>query len=101
YRPRIASQMIFERFDDETVAMNLESGAYHSLMGAAEDIFFLLAQGPTKAEIVSALGAKYAASDAALSDATATFMDSLVQAGLAEQEPLAISTEGQIALRRL
>jgi hypothetical protein len=41
-RCRIAGpNVIFERFNSETVAMDLGTGAYHSLSGAAEDIFLL------------------------------------------------------------
>lgn len=85
YQPKSSTAMIFERFDEETVAMNLSSGVYYSLVGPLEDIFLLLGEEPTQAEMVRALQTKYLASEQELSKATATLVDALIQAGLADQ----------------
>ena len=103
YRPCHPSAMIFERFDEETLAMNLGTGAYHSLTGAAEDIFLMLADEPTELEIEHALQSKYVAAQQDLSYGVATFLDSLVFAGLAEKVVLESPPEApprQLALAK-
>jgi len=43
--------VIYEKFDDELVAINLDTGVYHSLTGAAADAFELLTQEATQEEV--------------------------------------------------
>lgn len=90
YQSASPSATIFERFDDETVAINLGSGAYYSFSGAAEDVFLLLAEEPTHAEIVQALRGKYMASEQEISGAVAQFLPALMLAGLAGVAPAAL-----------
>ncbi len=85
YRLKSSTSMIFERFDEETVALNLASGACYSVTGPAEDIFLLLGEEPTKEEIVRILGLKYAAPDQEMAEAASAFLESLIKSGLAEQ----------------
>jgi len=51
--------VIFEKFGDELVAIHLDTGSYHSLMGAAADAFVLLAEEATATELAEALTSKY------------------------------------------
>ncbi|SRR5579871_6857329 len=82
-RCRLAGpNVIFERFDDETVAINVGSGSYHSLNGVAEDIFLLFPYEPTIGEIRAALHAKYAVEEAELESALQAHLNELVDAGL-------------------
>jgi hypothetical protein len=82
-RCRIAGpNVIFERFALETVAMDLGTGAYHSLSGAAEDIFLLFPNEPTTWEIRNALEKKYAVETAELETALRTYLNQLVREGL-------------------
>jgi len=53
--------VIYEQFEDELVAINLDTGAYHSLVGAAADAFLLLSEEATVEELSQALAQKYAA----------------------------------------
>jgi len=53
--------VIYEKFEDELVAINLDTGAYHSLVGAAADAFVLLAEEATARELAEALSRRYAA----------------------------------------
>lgn len=75
---RVASpSVIFERFDDELVAINLNTGVYHSLTGIAADVFQLMAEAATAEEIAEALTAKYSASAAEILDAVTPFLQQL------------------------
>ena len=97
-RCRLAGQhVIFERFEEETVAMNLSSGAYHSLSGPGQDVFLLLTHDPTTFELRDALASKYAASRSELEESLREFLAELVEAGL-----IAIDTvAGEAATREL
>lgn len=79
--------VIFETMGDETVIMNLETGAYYSVIGAAEDVFRLFEQTPTFAELRSALSSKYAVDTAELEPALQTFLTALTDAGLIARQP--------------
>jgi len=82
-RCRIAStNVIFERFNTETVVMDLGTGAYHSLSGEAEDIFLLFPNQPTTWEVRDALARKYAAETTELEEALRDYLNELVKAGL-------------------
>jgi hypothetical protein len=86
-RCRLAgSNIIFEQFETETVAMNLSTGAYHSLKGTAEDIFTLLPSEPTIPEILKALGTKYVVELPELESALSPFLEQLVQNDLIVME---------------
>ena len=69
--------VIYERFDDELVAINLNTGVYHSLTGIAADIFQLLAEEPSAVEMAEALTAKYSASPDEILDAITPFLQQL------------------------
>jgi hypothetical protein len=101
YRLKNSASMIFERFDEETVAINLGTGAYHSLSGPAEDIFLLLAERPTRSEVIQALRTKYAASEREISEPVAKFLNSLILTGLAEQEEFDAETSEPPPVRPL
>jgi hypothetical protein len=47
--------VIFERFEDELVAIHLDKGTYHSMAGSATDAFVLLSEEATSGEIGAAL----------------------------------------------
>jgi hypothetical protein len=88
-RCRIAGpNVIFERFNAETVAMDLGTGAYHSLSGVAEEVFLLLPQEPTTWEIRNALARKYIVETANLETALRDYLNQLVEVGLILLEKL-------------
>jgi len=72
-----SSEVVYERFDDELVAINLSAGTYHSMIGAAIDAFVLLSEEATIAELAGALGTKYAAEPAEIEMALAPFLERL------------------------
>jgi len=51
--------VVFERFDDEVIAINLNTGIYYSLNGTAADIFESLAGGCPVTELATALQPRY------------------------------------------
>ncbi len=69
--------VIYERFDDELVAINLNTGVYHSLTGVAADVFELLAEEATADEISEALARKYAATVSEIVEAVVPFLQQL------------------------
>jgi hypothetical protein len=77
-----APSVIFEKFDDELVAINLDTGVYHSLAGAAADAFELLTQEATQEEVSAALAGKYAANSKAIHSALTPFFEQLRKEGL-------------------
>ena len=54
-----SSAIIFERFDDEVIAINLNRGTYYSLNPTAATIFELAAKQPTLEEVVAELSGRY------------------------------------------
>ncbi len=93
-RCRFASaNVIFERFSNETVAMDLGTGAYHSLSGEAEEIFLLFPSEPTTWEIRNALATKYAVETAELETALRDYLRQLVKEGLIVLEKLDVEAE--------
>jgi len=69
--------VIFERFDEELVAINMDKGTYHSMAGSAADAFVLLAEEATAGELAGALCNKYAATAAEIESALAPFLEQL------------------------
>ena len=72
-----APSVIFERFDEELVAINMSKGTYHSMAGSAADAFMLLAEEATAAELADALSNRYAATPAQIRPALAPFLEQL------------------------
>lgn len=69
--------VIFERFEDELVAIHLDKGTYHSMAGSATDAFVLLSEEATASELADALAAKYAATSGEIGAALAPFLEQL------------------------
>ena len=53
------SAVVFERYDDETIAINLNTGIYYTLNTTAAAIFDLLAAGCPVTELIPILQPKY------------------------------------------
>jgi hypothetical protein len=69
--------VIYENFDGELVAIHLDTGAYHSLMGPAADAFLLLTEEATARELAEALQTKYDATPDAICEALTPFLRDL------------------------
>jgi hypothetical protein len=69
--------VIFERFDEEVVAINMDKGTYHSMAGPAADAFVLLSEEATAGELAGVLSNKYAAAPEQIETALAPFLEQL------------------------
>jgi Coenzyme PQQ synthesis protein D (PqqD) len=69
--------VIFERFDDEVVAIHMDKGTYHSMAGSAADAFLLLADEASAGELANALSNRYAATPEQIGSALAPFLEQL------------------------
>lgn len=69
--------VIHEMFDGELVAIHLDTGAYHSLLGAGADVFLLLGHEATLDELAVALEAKYDAPVELIAAGLAPLLESL------------------------
>ena len=82
-----APSVIFERFDEEVVAINMDKGTYHSMAGPAADAFVLLSEEATAGELAGVLSNKYAATPEQIETALAPFLEQL------RDEQLIVSVE--------
>jgi hypothetical protein len=71
-----------ERLDDVVMAINLETGAYYVLDGAASDCWTLAARGADIGDLVDALTARYDVDCETVRRDAAAFVTSLVEEGL-------------------
>lgn len=55
----VRDQVVYRRFADETVALNLESGAYYGLNGVAGDMVAALDEGAVPRDVARGLAARY------------------------------------------
>lgn len=69
--------VIFERFDDEVVAIHMDKGTYHSMAGSAADAFLLLADEASAGELADALAKRYAGTPDQIGTALAPFLEQL------------------------
>src|ERR1035438_6084777 len=69
--------VIFERFEGEVIAINLDRGTYYSLNPAAADIFELVAGQAARADIIAALEHKYSAGTGTIRDEVTRFLQTL------------------------
>jgi hypothetical protein len=103
-RCRLAGpHVIFERFDDETVAINMFTGSYYTLYGPSQDIFLLMSENPTSAEIHKALTSKYSLEGLDTAGLISEYLKGLATAGLICMEPLravVLSEERNLVIQR-
>ena len=69
--------VVYERFDNELVAIHMGTGVYHSMAGVATDAFVLLSEGATADELAEALAARYAATSNEILAALGPFLEQL------------------------
>jgi hypothetical protein len=74
-------------FDDEVVVMDMTTGLYFSLRGAAIEIWTAVSRGATRTDAIAALASRYSASDEAIAAAADTAIATLHQHGLIAAAP--------------
>jgi len=90
FRPN-APHVTSERFDDEVVIVNFESGKYHSLQGTAASLWRFVEQGATVGEIVRETLVRYDGERPAIEEAVFAFLADL------RNEDLAVPADGPAA----
>jgi len=74
--------VVFERFDDEVLAINLETGTYYSLPGVSAQIWNWLINGADVEAVKQALSLLYDADAAAIDSAVTQFVGKMQQDSL-------------------
>ncbi|WP_428029143.1 PqqD family protein [Ancylobacter sp.] len=78
---KIASEsIIFERFEDQSIVLNLDSGAYFNLNSTSSYIWNCLCAGASTKEIIDILSARFEAD--IVSGSFHDFLEKLIDAGL-------------------
>jgi hypothetical protein len=92
---KLKPSTVHERFGDETVILNLDSGSYYSAQGTATAIWSLVSDGASEAAILRRMRAQYAGDDDEIASATAKFLDQLVTESLVEPDNVVHSGDEQ------
>jgi hypothetical protein len=71
--------IVYEVFDGEIVAVNLDSGKYYSLRGTSAFVWAALLKDQSVEQIAEVLSANYELDRALVADELASFVDQLVQ----------------------
>ena len=74
--------VVFEKFDDEYVLINLENGNYFSIRLVAGVVWRLLTEGHSVTTVVTAIGQKFEVSSDQLQTDVETFVSQLLTEGL-------------------
>jgi hypothetical protein len=82
HRFQVNPQIVHETMQGEVVVINLESGCYYSLTGIAAELWTLLQDPLTLADMVGAVGARYAGAPGEIEAALSSFARSLESEGL-------------------
>jgi hypothetical protein len=75
---------VHERFGDETVILNLDTGSYYSAQGIASVIWALVSDGCSESGIVQRIGATFSGNGDEVARATQKFLDQLIEEALVE-----------------
>jgi Coenzyme PQQ synthesis protein D (PqqD) len=86
---RLKPSTVHERFGEETVILNLDSGSYYSAEGTGSVIWSLVSDGVSEAAILQRMRAEYAGNGDEIAGATAKFLDQLVSESLVEVADIA------------
>jgi hypothetical protein len=86
---KLKSSIVHERFGDETVVVNLDTGTYYSMQGMSSIIWGLVGDGASEASILRRIKAEFSGSSDEISRAVAKFLDQLVEDALVDPEYVA------------
>ena len=81
-------RVVGETIDDETILVDLETGAYYSLKGSGPQIWELLVVGCSEENIVDEFGRRHPHDRAAIAGETSALIDQLHDEGLLEESIL-------------
>jgi len=84
FKPK--SSTVHEKFGEETVILNLESGSYYSAQGTASTVWELVADGASEAAILNSIKSEFSGDGEEIARSTTSFLDELVAESLVETE---------------
>jgi len=74
--------VVYEKFDDELVLINLDSGNYYSFEKVGADIWDFIQNGASEADIIDEVSQRYAENLSTIEDAIKNFLSELKEEGL-------------------
>ena len=74
--------VVYEKFDDELVLINLDSGNYYSFEKVGADIWDFIQSGGSEAEIIEGVSRRYTENSTIIEDAVKNFLSELKDEGL-------------------
>lgn len=80
-------RVVHETIDDETILVNLQTGAYYSLKGSGPDIWALLVAGFSEDDVVGELRRRHPDDGGTVARATSALIEQLGADGLLEEVP--------------
>ena len=83
---KLKPSTVHEKFGDETVIVNLDSGSYYSAQGMGGVIWSLVGDGVSEADILRRIKAEFSGNGDEILRATAKFLDQLVEESLVDPE---------------
>jgi len=86
---KLKPSIVHEKFGDETVIVNLDSGNYYSADGMGSFIWGLVSDGASDADILQRIKTEFSGNSDEISRATAKFLDQLVEETLVDPECVA------------
>jgi hypothetical protein len=95
-RPKV----IYQKFQNEVILINLELGSYYSLEGSGAETWALLESGADRQAIMDQFTAQYRATAEEIAGGVNRFLDDLLAEGLVspiDGQPVAIHRNGHIA----
>jgi Coenzyme PQQ synthesis protein D (PqqD) len=81
---KLKSSTVHERFGDETVILNLDSGSYYSAQGISSVIWGLVSDGCSESNILQRVRAEFTGDADEIASATTKFLDQLVEEALVD-----------------
>lgn len=75
---RFRGSTVHERFGDESVIVNLDTGSYYSAQGTAETIWIMVADGASELQIVHRMKSEFSGPAETIERLTMEFLDHLV-----------------------
>lgn len=95
---KIKPSIVHERFGDETVILNLDSGTYYSVQGTGTVIWSLVSDGASEAVIHQRMRAEYAGNGDEIASGTAKLLNQLVEEALVESDAIVEGGGGEQSL---
>lgn len=86
--------VVYERFGDETVIVNLETGCYYSVQNTADAIWTMAVNGRSRSEILKHVTAQCSSDTLECATATTAFLDELLNEKLLDMTDVVRPTDG-------